>query len=140
MNRTYTPELPHIVCVRIPGVTDASLVDTEVFAMNETSVTYQIFAESTSFTTVDEEVGTVVEHGSTPHVAALHPGEAALIGMVRGWEWDGHVGVLIRFVDAASSAETVRSYAFKRGDERLMLPGGTREGWIVPGQRLGLNP
>lgn len=102
MNRTDPPELPHIVCVRIPGVTDASLVDTEVFAVNETLVTYQLFTESTSFTTADEELGTVVEHGSAPRVAALYPGEAALIGTVRGWEWDGHVGVLVRFVDAAS--------------------------------------
>jgi hypothetical protein len=94
----------------LPGVTDAGQIDTEVFVVNQTLITYQISSESTSFTTVDEEVGTVVQHGSAPKRIVLRPGEAALIATVRGWEWDGHVGMLIRFI---------------------------REGRVIPGRSVG---
>lgn len=129
--------LPTVVCVRVEGVKDAGEIDTEVFCVNETPVPYQLSVRSTSFTTVDEETGAAVEHGSGVPSATVRPGEAVLIGAVAGWEWDGHVGMEITFMDAQTGSEAVRAYSLKEGDRRVILPGSARQGRVVPARRLG---
>lgn len=130
-----SPELPIVVNIRLHDRTDAGQIDTEVYCVNITNHVFLVSTQSNSFTTVDEEVGTVVEHGSAPTEVQLASGEAALIGEVAGWEWDGHVGLNLTFqcVDTGSICEA--SYALKNssGYYSLHLPGKlSQEGYITP--------
>lgn len=123
---------PLIVRVHVPGVADAGEVDTEVYCVNATSEDFAVDVHSNSFTTVDEEVGTVVEHGSAPVQTWLAPGAAVRVAQVRGWEWDGHVGITVDFTRRADGGRARKTYALKRGAEPYTVPGLGKEGCVVP--------
>jgi hypothetical protein len=125
-------DLPLIVLVSLPGVTDASDVDSEVYCVNDTGERFWIAVKSSSFTTVDEDAGTVVEHGSAPGTLDLVPGAWAKIGEVRGWEWDGHVGMEVQLWCASAPEWNRQAYGLKRGSGRYTIAGLGREGVIVP--------
>ena len=109
-----TPDdLPIVVTMRTPG-TNAGAVDTEVYCINVTGETVCINVSSTGFSTIDDE-GTLLHHGSAPLELTLAPGEAARIGDVVAWEWDGHVGLFVTFMDAESGRVRRATYNLKHG-------------------------
>lgn len=125
-------DIPILVRVSLDGVSDAGAIDTEVYCVNLTQQPFQISTRSTSFTTVDEEAGTVVEHGSGPAHVILLPGEATMVGSVAGWEWDGHVGIELRLREAGSATGVRVSYDLKRGEGDYLIEALGRRGRIVP--------
>jgi hypothetical protein len=126
--------IPIIVRVDIPGVTDAGEVDAEVYCVNDTGEPFSIRVRSNSFTTVDEDAGTVVRHGSDPVERSLAPGAAVRIAAVRGWEWDGHVGVEVEYRGERGGGWERRTYGLKRSGERFRIDAVAREGCIVPAE------
>jgi hypothetical protein len=124
--------IPILVRVMLAGVTDAGQVDTEVYCVNLTQKSFQISTRSNSFTTVDEEVGTVVEHGSPPSEVLLLPGEAKQVGDVAGWEWDGYVGLELIFRELESAARLRVSYSLKTSAGDFTIESLGKSGQIVP--------
>jgi hypothetical protein len=106
-------DLPIVLCLRTPGA-DAGAVDTEVYCINVTCQTLRIAVSSTGFSTIDDE-GTLLHHGSAPVELTLAPGEAACIGDVVAWEWDGHVGLFITFTNVETGRERRATYNLRHG-------------------------
>jgi len=107
-------ELPLIVRVSIAQPTfDPSGVDTEVYCVNTTSQGFTISTKSESFTTIEEQNGETATHGSPPESHWLAEGESALIAIVKGWEWDGHVGIQVVFQPIGNKATFIKSYNLK---------------------------
>ncbi|MDQ6944127.1 MAG: hypothetical protein M3169_16635 [Candidatus Eremiobacteraeota bacterium] len=74
----------------------------------------RIAVSSTGFSTIDDE-GTLLHHGSPPLDLTLAPGEAARIGDVVAWEWDGHVGLFVIFTDVESGRVRRATYNLRHG-------------------------
>lgn len=129
--------LPIIVGISVPPTRyDPDAVDTEVYCVNTTSLAYAISVRSESFTTVDEEEGTVVEHGSAPGKHRIQPGEYVMVADVEGWEWDGHVGIEVSFQAEGSSVITVKTYNLKEGGKEFLIAQLKKRGRIIaPGRR-----
>lgn len=125
-------DIPILVRVSLAGVADAGQIDTEIYCVNLTQKTFQILTRSDSFTTVDEEVGTVVEHGSLPSEILLLPGEAKQVGDVAGWEWDGYVGLELIIREMESGARLRVSYSLKRSVGDFTIEALGKSGQIVP--------
>jgi hypothetical protein len=125
-------DIPILVAVSLTGISDAGQIDTEIYCVNLTDKPFQVSTRSTSFTTVDEDTGAVVEHGSSPEQAILLPGEAKKVGDVAGWEWDGHVGIELRFREEGGAADLRASYDLKRAAESFKLETLDKTGRIIP--------
>ena len=127
-------ELPIVVRVPVPQETfDAGAIDTKVYCVNTTPHAFRIAAHSVSFTTVDEETGDAVEHGSQPTDILLEPGATAEIADVAGWEWDGHVGIEVVFERADGKKPPARkSYNLKASSTGKQAVPGAGEGWVIP--------
>lgn len=125
--------LPLIIRVDIPQTKfDVDAVDAEIFCVNTTSVIFSISSNSESFTTVDEEIGTVAQHGSDPVRISLAPGEFRKIAEVHGWEWDGHVGISIVFQSNEKKNSIVKNYDFKQSKSDFDFPNSALTGRIIP--------
>jgi hypothetical protein len=125
-------DIPILVKVSLEGISDAGQVDTEVYCVNLTQQPFQISARSTSFTTVDEEAGTVIEHGSGPAWVILLPGEAKMVGDVAGWEWDGYVGMELRLREVGSTTGLRASFDLKRGAGDFTMKALGKRGQVIP--------
>jgi hypothetical protein len=126
-------DLPIVLCLRTSGA-DAGAVDTEVYCVNVTGEAVRIAVSSTGFSSIDDE-GTLLHHGSAPVELTLAPGEAARIGDVVAWEWDGHVGLFITFTDVESGRVRRATYNLRHGiDHREPRPHAfaARGGYITP--------
>lgn len=126
-----SPAIPLIVLVEIDSKS-ADDVDTEVYCLNTTERAWLVDVQSESFTTVDEEVGTVVEHGSPPMSRLVEADEAVKVAEVRGWEWDGYVGIEVTFRVPDSEERYHETYPFRRRNRTIDLPG------IGPGRVVDL--
>lgn len=124
--------LPLIVRVLIRGVSDPGEIDTEVYCVNTTPDRFALEVRSSSFTTIDEEEGTVVKHGSGPIRGTLAPGAAVRVGQVRGWEWDGYVGLEVEYANCATGIRQGKSYSLKNTGSGYRLPGTDTDGFLVP--------
>lgn len=136
------PELPLLVCVPIETGGNASLIDTELYCVNLTSRTFDVDARSESHTTVDEETGAGIAHGSPPKSVVLAPGEAAQVGDVAAWEWDGAVGMSITYRPAGDDAPIYVSYLpshFRRDSEPLVVPSNGKSGHIITPFRIQIG-
>lgn len=111
---------------------DPDAVDAEIYCVNTTETTFSIATKSESFTTVDEETGTVAEHGSSPKIISIASGESVLIADVKGWEWDGHVGINISFLEEGNNSTVVKSYNFKGSKSDFTIPSSGKTGRIIP--------
>ncbi len=128
-------EHPLVVRVAIPQtVFNPDATDAEIFCVNVTQQTFSVSAKSESFTTVDEEEGTAVAHGSPPSAVLLAPGDTARVADVKGWEWDGHVGINLVFREESSGSTITKSYDLKSGKGNFTLPSG-ETGRIIPAIR-----
>ena len=130
-------ELPIVLTLHTPG-TNAGAVDTEVYCINVTREAVRIAVSSTGFSTIDDE-GTLLHHGSQPVDLTLAPGEAARIGDVVAWEWDGHVGLFITFTDVESGRVRRATYNLRHGiDHRKPQPHAFdgKGGYITPPEHL----
>jgi hypothetical protein len=125
-------DFPILIRVTLPGVYDAGQIDTELYCVNLTLKQFQVSTRSNSFTTVDEDVGTVIEHGSEPTEVILLPGEAKKVGDVAGWEWDGYVGIELRFKEDGSGEGMRVSYDLKRAAEGYRIEALGKSGRVVP--------
>ena len=123
--------LPLIVSVSLAGVTDPGEIDTEVYCVNETDDTFTVVVGSTSFTTVDEDHGVVLDHGPPPAHLVLEPGAVQRVATVRGWEWDGHVGVAIEYLHHGSWRRERVSYSLKRPGLSYTIPILGAEGTLI---------
>ncbi len=123
-------DLPLIVKVSLPAREDAGEIDTEVYCVNTTPRRFVVSTRSNSFTTVDDDTGTSVQHGSKPTKIQLGPGEAAIVADVAGWEWDGHVGVDVTYEGGGDTVHA--SYALKRSAGSYTIKSVGRTGDIVP--------
>ena len=126
-------DLPIVLTLHTPG-TNAGAVDTEVYCINVTREAVRIAVSSTGFSTIDDE-GTLLHHGSAPVELSLVPGEAARIGDVVAWEWDGHVGLFITFTDIESGRVRRGTYNLRHGiDHRKPQPHAFdgKGGYITP--------
>ena len=124
-------DIPLLVRVSFGGVSEAGEIDTEVYCVNLSSKPFQISVRSASFTTVDEEVGTVVEHGSAPAQMILLPGEAKMVSEVAGWEWDGYVGIELKLRESDASFGLRLSYDLKRSAGEFAIESLGKKGYIV---------
>jgi hypothetical protein len=115
-------ELPIIVRVSIPQTRyNPDAVDADIYCVNTTSQSFSVAVTSQSFTTVDEENGLTVEHGSAPGQYVLSAGECVWVASVEGWEWDGHIGLEVTFKAGGSGAMIVRTYNLKEGGKEFLL-------------------
>ena len=132
------PELPLLVCVPIETGGNASLTDTEIYCVNLTSRTFEVAARNESFTTVDEETGAGIAHGSPPKTMVLAPGEAAQVGDVVAWEWDGAVGMNITYTPDGDGPPVFASFLLNwdRGPETLTIPSNGKTGRIATPSRI----
>jgi hypothetical protein len=127
--------LPLIVIVCVDA-RSAGEVDTEVYCYNTTDRSWHIDVRSDSFTTIDEEVGTVVEHGSPPVSCLVKVDEAVKVADVQGWEWDGSVGIDVAFSVPGSSAKCHKSYFLKFPSGQTIDVPGVGPGKVVDPWRL----
>ena len=126
-------DLPIVLTLRTPG-TNAGAVDTEVYCINVTREAVRIAVSSTGFSTIDDE-GTLLHHGSAPVELTLAPGEAARIGDVVAWEWDGHVGLFVTYAGVESGRVRRATYNLRHGiDHRQPRPHAfdAKGGYITP--------
>jgi len=115
-------KLPVIVRVYLENQGfDMDAVDAEIYCVNNTPYTFFISTKSESFTTIDEDSGLTAEHGSDPLVKKLLSGEYYKIAEVKGWEWDGHVGIEVAFVQEKSENMVLKSYDFKTGKSNFSV-------------------
>lgn len=110
---------------------DIDAVDAEIYCVNATANTFFIATRSESFTTLDEETGLAAQHGSDPKMVLLAPGDSALIADVKGWEWDGHVGIHLSFLEKGKDTPVMKSYDFKKSISDLTIAPG-KTGRIIP--------
>lgn len=109
-------EIPLIIRVDIPFTTfNPDAPDTHIYCVNETQQSFHITTNSTSFTTIDEESGESVSHGSSPFEKIIHPGDVVQIANVLGWEWDGFVGIAVCFKNLSDNRQINCSYNLKSG-------------------------
>jgi hypothetical protein len=124
-------DLPLVVRVPVTHTQfDIDAVDAEVYCVNSTPFEFNVSTRSESFTTVDEESGDTASHGSDPVVRKLAPGVTAMIAAVRGWEWDGHVGIEVKF-ERDGLPTVVKSYNLKSGSGDFTIEPGGRKGRVV---------
>ena len=109
-----------MLTLRAPG-TNAGAVDTEVHCINVTREPVRIAVSSTGFSTIDDE-GTLLHHGSAPVELTLAPSEAARIGDVVAWEWDGHVGLFVTFTDVGTGRVRRVTYNLRHGVDHREPP------------------
>jgi hypothetical protein len=100
--------------------------------VNTTSSTFSIATQSESFTTIDENTGETAEHGSEPKNISLAPGTHVLIADVKGWEWDGHVGIEVLFREEGKGTPIIKSYNFKGSKADFTIPSTEKKGRIIP--------
>jgi hypothetical protein len=134
-------DLPIVLTLHAPG-TDAGAVDTEVYCINVTREAVRIAVSSTGFSAIDDE-GTLLHHGSAPVELTLAPGEAARIGDVVAWEWDGCVGLFIIFTDVESRRVRRATYNLRHGiDNREPPPHAfdAKGGYITPPSLVQTGP
>jgi hypothetical protein len=62
----------------------------------------------------------------------IAPSGVVLVHRVRGWEWDGYVGVVVSYEFGAGSSVVRRSYSLKRSAGPFVTETGRRLGVIVP--------
>jgi len=132
-----SPEkLPLIVRAAVPQTAfDPDAVDTEVFCVNVTPHAFTIFVLSESFITLDETTGDSAVTGPPPFTARLAPGELVRVSEVKGWEWDGAVGLRVTFVREKNSelqAPVAKAYDLKQSSADFTLPSGKTGRVIVP--------
>ncbi len=125
-------ELPILVKVWLEGVTNAGEIDAEIYCINQTGQPFLVAARSTSFTTVDEETGSAVHHGSRPVEILIAPGEATLVGDVMGWEWDGVVGMELCFRAVGAAAGVRASYNLKEPQGPYAIEALGKNGFLIP--------
>jgi hypothetical protein len=127
-----TDELPILVRVTVPKTGfDPDAVDAEIYCVNTTAETFSISTAGESFTTLDEESGEGVKHGSQPLNFLLLPGELKLVADVKGWEWDGHVGIEITFQESGSSEITRKSYNLKQSKKDYLIESLNLKGRVI---------
>jgi hypothetical protein len=107
--------LPIVIVQRTPGL-DTGAKDTIVRSVNETGDAYQLAVRSSGFLTIDDE-GTMMQTGPADITLALQPGESAQIGDVVAWEWDGHVGLGIRYTNLRTGRIFGTAYNLKHGSD-----------------------
>jgi hypothetical protein len=123
-------EIPILVKVKVrQTVFDPDAIDTLIYCVNNTESNFVISSKSESFTTIDEETGETVKHGSQPAEIELQKGEAVKIADVEGWEWDGHVGIEIVFMNDEN--EIRKSYDFKRNGKEYVHGHPPFEGLVL---------
>lgn len=125
-------ELPTIVRVSITQTRyDPGAVDAEIYCINTTPQSFSVSIRSESFTTVDEEDGHTVEHGSAPGQYFVSTGECVRVATVEGWEWDGHVGIEVTFRAEGSGVMIVRTYNLKEGGKEFSIAALNIKGRII---------
>ncbi|TND08741.1 MAG: hypothetical protein FD123_1957 [Bacteroidetes bacterium] len=124
--------LPLIIRVAVPQtVFNPGAVDTEVYCENTTAYVFIVSVSSGSFTTVDENTGDAVRHGSQPVNAVLQPGEAVPVADVAGWEWDGHVGLEIGFRHEGTGTVIRKSYNLKSSSSDHTIRANGKTGRVI---------
>lgn len=133
MKKNKKAEFPLVIRVSmIHTIFDMDAVDAEIYCVNTTEKDFSIATKSESFTTIDEETGTIAEHGSAAKIISLSPGESALIADVKGWEWDGHVGINISFLAKGEATARIKSYNFKESKADFIIPASGKTGRVIP--------
>ena len=133
MKKNKKENLPLVIRVNVIHTTfDIDAVDAEIYCVNTTAIDFSIATKSESFTTIDEETGTAAEHGSAPKKFLLATGESILIADVKGWEWDGHVGINISFLAKGNNAAVIKSYNFKESNADYTIASSGKTGRIIP--------
>ncbi|GEM_PF-3013943 len=107
--------LPIVIVQRTPGL-DTGAKDTVVRCVNPTGDAYHVEVHSSAFLTIDDE-GTMMQTGPADVTLTLKPGESAQIGDVVAWEWDGHVGLGIRYTNLRTHRTYGTAYNLKHGSD-----------------------
>jgi hypothetical protein len=105
--------LPSVV-VKRTATLDTGAKDTIVHCVNATDSAFVVDVRSSAFLTVDDD-GTTMQTGPADVTVTLQPGETAKIGDVVAWEWDGHVGLSIRYTNAHTGRRYGTAYNLKHG-------------------------
>jgi hypothetical protein len=125
-------KLPILVKVSVPqNGFNPDAVDAEIYCVNITAETFSISTSSESFTTLDEESGEGVNHGSQPLSFLLLPDEIKLVADVKGWEWDGHVGIKMSFQESGSSTVVTNDYNLKESKEDFLIESLNLKGRVI---------
>jgi hypothetical protein len=126
-------DFPIIVRVNVPQTGfNPDAVDAEIYCVNVTDGVFLISTQSESFTTIDEEAGTTAAHGSDSITKKLLPGESFLIADVKGWEWDGHVGIEVAFKQEGIEKVIVKNYNLKESKSDFTISSGKKGRVISP--------
>lgn len=107
--------LPIVIVQRTPGL-DTGAKDTIVRCVNTTADPFQVAVRSSGFLTIDDD-GTMMQTGPADITLTLQPGESAQIGNVVAWEWDGHVGLGIRYMNLRTGRIYGTAYNLKHGSD-----------------------
>lgn len=107
--------LPTVIVQRTPGL-DTGAKDTLVRCVNATADAFHVAVGSSGFLTIDDE-GTMMQTGPAGVTVTLQPGESAQIGDVVSWEWDGHVGLSIRYTNLRTHRAYGTAYNLKHGSD-----------------------
>ncbi|CAN5369267.1 hypothetical protein BH09BAC5_BH09BAC5_21850 [soil metagenome] len=127
--------LPKLVRISILQTEfNPSAIDAEVYLVNDTELTFRIAVNSESFTTIDENSGETVEHGSLPAAFISLPGNVHLVANVEGWEWDGHVGVKLYFRENVSEEKSEKVYDLKSSSGDYFIEKMGISGRIINGK------
>lgn len=110
---------------------DPGAVDAQVYCVNISTHDLEIEMLNQSFTTIDDDSGLTAQHGTSNHKFILKPNEVKLIAQVCGWEWDGHVGVEIKFNEVGSNLITKNSYDLKSSKQKYYIESLNLHGRIV---------
>jgi hypothetical protein len=133
INKNKNEDLPLVIRVNVVHTTfDIDAVDAEIYCVNTTGTEFSIATKSESFTTIDEETGLAAEHGSASKIISLASGASALIAEVKGWEWDGHVGINLSFRAKGNDVVVSKSYNFKTSNADFTIASSGKTGRIIP--------
>lgn len=89
-------DLPALLIQDVPSRTADDVVDV-IYLQNDTERTYVATVRAKFSTTVDDESGEALHHGSAGTEVELAPGERARVGDIVGWELDSYLGFDIEF-------------------------------------------
>jgi hypothetical protein len=123
-------DLPTLFTLEVPSQTPDDVTDI-IYLQNDTDRTFVATVISKFFTTVDEDSGEVLYHGSGGTDVELAPGQRVRVGDILGWEWDSVLDFRVEFRHARSTEPRRVSYTL-RSQGHLRHIDGLGEVCVVP--------
>jgi hypothetical protein len=103
----------------------------DIYLLNRGNESFEIEAAADFSTTVNEDIGQTLVHGSRPNTLILSPGAYALVGDIIEWELDSALWFDIFFRKKKGTQWYWLSYHLKGSDAKIVIPQLSIECWVV---------